>query len=142
MYVDPRFLDLGSWFSLHSLGTDRIENTAYNSSVFAWLFVTAETCLPYRCLAMYVFSGSAIPASCHIIDLHCSTFHPIIYEEETLIYDLVIKNYFELNSSVGRFDFNREGFFSRYNKDELNEVFGLLISHLASSCGKILNYVL
>jgi hypothetical protein len=46
-----------------SYDTDRIQNTASNNSFFvAWLFVTAKTCLLCRCLAMDIFSGSAIPA--------------------------------------------------------------------------------
>jgi hypothetical protein len=51
------------WFSLYSLGTGHIENTATNSySIAEWLFVAAETCLPCRCRRVHVSSGSAIPA--------------------------------------------------------------------------------
>jgi hypothetical protein len=52
-----------SWFSLYSHGTGRIENTASNNSSFvAWVFVTEEKCLPCRCLAMDIGSGSAVQA--------------------------------------------------------------------------------
>jgi hypothetical protein len=47
---------------------DRIENTASNNFSFvAWLFVIAETCLPCRCLAVDVFSGSAIQDFIHYV---------------------------------------------------------------------------
>jgi hypothetical protein len=49
--------------SPYILDAHRIENaSSKNSSVVAWLFVTAETCSPCRCLAMCMFSRSAIPA--------------------------------------------------------------------------------
>jgi hypothetical protein len=50
------------WPSLHSLGTDRIENTISNNSSLGWIFVTVETFSLGRYLAMDVFSGFAIPA--------------------------------------------------------------------------------
>jgi hypothetical protein len=54
------------WFSLYSLATDLIENTASNdSSVVAWLFLTAEICLLCHCPAVHAFLGSAFPAFIH-----------------------------------------------------------------------------
>jgi hypothetical protein len=48
-----------------SLFTDRIENTASNSSVVACVSVAAETCLSSHCLATVVYSGSTIsPVRC------------------------------------------------------------------------------
>jgi hypothetical protein len=45
----PRLTENSSSFSLCSLGTDRIENTASNNSyALTWLFVTAQACLPRR----------------------------------------------------------------------------------------------
>jgi hypothetical protein len=50
--------------SLEQLSTNRIRNkVSNNSSLVAWVSVTAETCLPSRWLAMDVSSGSIIPAS-------------------------------------------------------------------------------
>jgi hypothetical protein len=50
-----------SWLSLYSLGTDLIENTASNnSSVVAWLFVTAEKCSQCHCLAKDAWKSTEI----------------------------------------------------------------------------------
>jgi hypothetical protein len=58
-----RLTESTSWRSLHSLSTDRIENTAsYNFSV-AWLFVMAKRRLLCRCQAVDMLCESAIPAS-------------------------------------------------------------------------------
>jgi hypothetical protein len=44
--------------SEHNFGTDRIENTACNSFVIiVFVFLTAETCVPSRCLSMDWPSG-------------------------------------------------------------------------------------
>jgi hypothetical protein len=52
-----------SWFSLYSLGKHSKEDiTSNNSSIVAWLFITSQTCLPCRCIAMDAFYGSPIPA--------------------------------------------------------------------------------
>jgi uncharacterized Fe-S cluster protein YjdI len=64
------------WFSLYSIGTDPIENNASNNFfVVAWLFVTAEKCLPCRCLAMDVFSGSALPAFIRHVTIHIYVYN-------------------------------------------------------------------
>jgi hypothetical protein len=43
--------------------TDRTENTVFNiNSIVACEFVVRGTCLPSRCLAMHVSSGSTIPS--------------------------------------------------------------------------------
>jgi hypothetical protein len=48
--------------SLDIVCMDRLENFTSNySSVAAWLFISAETCLPWGYLAMNVFIVSAIP---------------------------------------------------------------------------------
>jgi hypothetical protein len=60
-----RFVDLRSlsqWPSLHSFGTDRIENIASNICSVVYVSVAAGTCLPSRCLEMAVSSCSTVPA--------------------------------------------------------------------------------
>jgi hypothetical protein len=50
------------WPMLYSLGKDRIENTASNSSsTVVCVSVEVDTCLFGCCLAMAVYSGSTIP---------------------------------------------------------------------------------
>jgi hypothetical protein len=75
------FVSAGLGSFLYNLGTDPTENTApqqflycyrgvftsplYRNSccsIVACVFIYAENCLPSRCLAMNVYSGSAIPA--------------------------------------------------------------------------------
>jgi hypothetical protein len=47
----------------HNLGTDRIENTASNSSyIFVCASIATETCFPIRCVATAVSSGCTILA--------------------------------------------------------------------------------
>jgi hypothetical protein len=48
-------------FFLCSTDTDRKENTISNTFSLVSLITTAESCLPCRCLAMDIFSGTAVP---------------------------------------------------------------------------------
>lgn len=56
-----RHLCLSSWSKLYNFGTDRVEDTAFFSSVC--LFIRAHTCLEYRYLIMAAFILSIIPVS-------------------------------------------------------------------------------
>jgi hypothetical protein len=54
-----------SWFSLYSLGTDRIENVVSNNSFFvSWIFVTAEMCLTRRVNVLFCCCLAAGGFSC------------------------------------------------------------------------------
>jgi hypothetical protein len=64
---------LGS--SLYSLAPDPTENTVYNySSIVACIYVVAGTCVPNRCLAIDVSSGSTIPNFRHHVTIFFCLF--------------------------------------------------------------------
>jgi hypothetical protein len=67
---DPRYIASRWTYRKHSFPLLQFNIT----SIVAYVFVAMGTCLPSRCLAMNIYSGSAIPTSCHnIITL---TFFP------------------------------------------------------------------
>jgi hypothetical protein len=62
---------------LRSLCADRIENTVPNNLfIVDCVSVAAETCLPSRCLAVYVSSGPTIPYFRRHITIYCNHINP------------------------------------------------------------------
>jgi hypothetical protein len=75
-----------SWFSLHRLSIERIENTVSNNFSVSCSFGTAEMCLSCRCLAMnqvcYVFAQPLLRNGC-LFRLSCRNIWKTSRKETT-----------------------------------------------------------